>query len=188
MSLDRRGFLSLLGFGGAGLLLDKALPGPVTALLEKPLIMPSGSVLLTPAWVMKEVAVAFRDSLGPYELKYAPHETGARVGERLGGRLIDTQLSVDASWIPAEKGHSIVNGDDLDAYRKRYIQPLGNQRACEVKRKQVRFVTDLPMDAFAAQVTRVSSKNDGFSLRGSRFYDLSTHGERFRVDLLGAHA
>jgi hypothetical protein len=193
--MNRRGFLSLLGLGGAGLLIDRAIPGGLlpelpAAEIQAPIVLAAGNALFTPTRVAYEVARAFHESLeaAGWETQYRPYETGTRLGERAGGVLMTDRLHV--SLPPWQYGPEAVPTDEselMDAMRERYFRPAGSALADGVRRKGIRYLSDLPMPNGGAEGARVTSTNMGLSLRGVRQYDITADQMFERFDIIGGH-
>lgn len=126
--MKRRGFLSLLGLGGAGLVVAKALPEstPVEVVTAPEVAPPEPpSKLPTMTWFMKEVGESFKRHLGD-------HKTTLR-----------SRGVTDRLWLQVDLSRWRLAPFEESDVRQRYIEPIAETLAAQVKQRGLRYLAPM---------------------------------------------
>lgn len=175
----RRSFLIMGGFALPGTMLG----GKLLAATEGGLLVPvvDAKTLITPAWLLKEVAREFANSLKFVTKVETIASDGVRLGDTVSGAMMTSQFY---SEIAPPSDPSV----DINAYREQHVRPVAERLAARANAQGLNRFGDLALPQDGAEGWRVRSPNAGVSLRLVKQYDIYEDREMWRVDFIGGKA
>jgi hypothetical protein len=174
LGVGRRGFLSLLGGAGIGLLLPTRFVNDPASLLRQDVMYPATLRGLTTA-VMAET----ERQLGDYKMQALPPgirdiEIGASVSGYGEIVMFTDRKHVETVLLPE---HEYVS--------TRYVEPVAELIAGTIRHRRLTHFAELPLNGRCDQLVVAS---DRFTLRGSAQYDIAHDSVHVRYDFLGGYA